>query len=173
MLGERSSLRMQPLTILYGLLDVEQATGCHWQYVFEDDLPCNRITEFRHFGCEGAPRHSVVAVEAPGTLAMSPEDLFEKLRVRRIVSGKLKDLQVLLEPEAYPAWAVGFESELAEAMGFLQRFENLRTVGRGGNFEHWDVDRVLQESASIARDFDLPTLPEPAGAEPDARTRST
>ena len=60
-----------------------------------------------------------------------------------------------------------------KAIRWRQRFENLRTVGRGGNFEHWDVDRVLQESASIARDFDLPTLPEPAGAEPDARTRST
>jgi hypothetical protein len=48
---------------------------------------------------------------------------------------------------------VGFEAELAEAMQLVRRFENLRTVGRGGNFEHWDVDRVLQESASEAQRF--------------------
>lgn len=153
MLGGRSSLRMQPLTVLYGLLDVERATGFHWQYVFEADLPCTRITEFRHFGCEGALNHSVVAVEVPGTLTMKPEELFETLRGRRMVSGNLKDLQVLREPEAYPVWAVGFEDQLAEAMAFVQRFENLRTTGRGGTFEHWDVDRVLQESASMAQSF--------------------
>lgn len=172
MLGGRSILRMQPLTILFGLMDVERASSFHWQYVFEDDLPCSRITEFRHFGCEGAPSHSVVAVEVPGTLATSPEDLFEDLRRRRIVSGKLKDLRVLLEPEAYPAWPVGFEGELAEARSFVGRFGNLRTIGRGGTFEHWDVDRVLQESAAIAQDF-ATTLPELAGSDRAAQSRST
>jgi protoporphyrinogen oxidase len=153
MLGGRSSLRMQPLTILFGLMDVEQSTSFHWQYTFEAGLPCTRITEFRHFGCEGAPDHSVVAVEVPGTTATSPEDLFADLERRRIVSGKLKDLRELLEPEAYPVWPVGFEGELAEAMSFVRRFGNLCTVGRGGTFEHWDVDRVLQESASTVQGF--------------------
>jgi glycine/D-amino acid oxidase-like deaminating enzyme len=152
MLGGSSRLRMQPLTILYGLLDRERATSFHMQYVFEADLPCTRITEFRQFG-GGALRHSVVAVEVPGTLGTDPADLFEQLRQRRIVSGQLKDLQVVHEPEAYPVWAVGFEDESAEAMRFVGRFENLRTVGRGGSFEHWDVDRVLEESASSVRNF--------------------
>jgi protoporphyrinogen oxidase len=152
-LGGHSCLRMQPLAILYGLLDVERATSFHFQYVFEGDLPCTRITEFRHFGCAGALRHSVVAVEVPGTLATNPEDLFEKLRVRRIISGRLKDMRVLQEPEAYPVWSVGFEDELAKATRVVRRFKNLRTVGRGGTFEHWDVDRVLQESVKIAQGF--------------------
>jgi protoporphyrinogen oxidase len=151
MLGGTSRLRMQPLTVLYGLLDLEPATRFHMQYVFEADLPCTRITEFLQFGVNGAPRHSVVAVEVPGTLATNPEDLFEELRRRRIVAGQLKDLRVEREPEAYPVWAVGFEDEAAKAMRLVGRFENLRTVGRGGSFEHWDVDRVLEESAAVAR----------------------
>jgi UDP-galactopyranose mutase len=153
MLGGHSSLRMQPLTVLYGLLDVAQSTNYHLQYVFEADLPCTRITEFRHFSGADSLPHSVVAVEVPGTLATDPEDLFDKLRGRGIVSGRLKDFLVLREPEAYPTWPVGFEAELAEALRLVRRFENLRTVGRGGNFEHWDVDRVLQESASEAQRF--------------------
>ena len=159
MLGGVRKLSMRPLDVIYALLDVDDATGYHWQYVFEHDLPCTRIAEFKRFTQTSNLGHSVVAIEVPGRSPSQPDDLVRTLVSRGYIRGRLKDLNVIRVPDAYPVWDITYKGHLAESQDVVDRYENVWSIGRGGAFAHWEVDEVI-ESSRTAMDTCIPRLRE-------------
>ena len=54
-------------------------------------------------------------------------------------------------PKAYPVYAVGYKRLLKTIKDYLEQFENLETIGRGGRFRYDNMDVAIASGISASR----------------------
>lgn len=89
------------------------------------------------------------------TWSASDEELAEKtisslVNLDFIKRHEVLDKVVLRIPRAYPLFEVGYTKQLEKICKYLDRYRNLRLIGRGGMFRYYNMDHTLESGISAA-----------------------
>jgi len=156
-----SKLKYRDLVIVTIMLNREQVTDQTWIYLPEQKIPFGRIHEPTNWSSEMAPPGKTLLVtehfcfRGDETWSASDEDLAEKTISNLVNLGFIKrhevlDKVVLRIPRAYPLFEVGYTKQLEKICQYLDRYRNLRLIGRGGMFRYYNMDHTLESGISAA-----------------------
>lgn len=67
-----------------------------------------------------------------------------------IKSHEVVDAVILRIPRAYPLFEVGYTGRLKKICDYLDRYHNLRLIGRGGMFKYYNMDHALESGITAA-----------------------
>jgi protoporphyrinogen oxidase len=116
-----------------------------WIFVPDENIAFHRISEQESFDPAMTPNGSVVCCEIMSNelrdmSARSDQDLTDAavrgLHHMGYNGWRLLAARVIRLPKSYPVFRPGFEKALAEILGYMDAFTNLRTVGRQGAFNY-------------------------------------
>ena len=142
LLGQEFSLRFQPVTLVYLLIDRPQVMPYHWVYFADLEVAINRLAEFKNFSDFEAPADRTVMV-AEVTLEVDDpkERVLDALGEFGLVGrDEVVDTLVLKEEFGYPVYDRNFEQAREQADRVFGPIENLHLVGRNAQFRHNEVD---------------------------------
>ncbi|MCU0917174.1 MAG: FAD-dependent oxidoreductase [Planctomycetes bacterium] len=154
-------LRFRDVILVALFLDRESVTDAATVYFPSTDFPFTRVYEPRNrSACMSPPgRTSLVAeipcgqTEAPGDRG-SEAELVERVRTRLLRIGWIREREILGTHVvrmkcAYPVRELDTQPRVARINAFLSRFENLKIVGRNGQFLHAFIHDVLESGAQV------------------------
>jgi protoporphyrinogen oxidase len=152
-LGRELTLRYQPVTLVYLLVERPQVMPYHWVYFGDSDVVINRMAEFKNFAADGAPPDRTVLVAEVTCATDDPEgDVLAALeRYGLIDRREVRDTLRLEERYGYPVYDRGYEAAREEAEALFSSFENLHRVGRNAEFRHIEVDENYASALALAR----------------------
>ncbi len=156
-----SKLKYRDLVIVTIMLNRERVTDQTWVYLPEQKIPFGRIHEPTNWSNKMAPPGKTLLVtehfcfRGDKTWSASNEELAEKTVSNLVTLGFIKrhevlDKVVLRIPRAYPLFEVGYTKQLEKICKYLDRFHNLRLIGRGGMFRYYNMDHTLESGISAA-----------------------
>jgi len=156
-----SKLKYRDLVLVTIMLDRERVTDQTWIYIPEKKIPFGRIHEPTNWSSKMAPAGKTLLVtehfcfRGDDTWSASDEDLAEITIVNLVNLGLIKsneviDKVVLRIPRAYPLFEVGYMRQLEIICKYLDRFHNLRLIGRGGMFRYYNMDHTIESGITAA-----------------------
>jgi len=156
-----SKLKYRDLVVVTIMLDRARVTDQTWIYIPEQKIPFGRIHEPTNWSSKMAPVGKTLLVtehfcfRGDETWSASDEELAEKTISNLVNLGFIKrhevlDKVVLRIPRAYPLFEVGYTTQLEKICAYLDRFRNLRLIGRGGMFRYYNMDHTLESGISAA-----------------------
>ena len=156
-----SKLKYRDLVIVTIMLNRARVTDQTWIYLPEQKIPFGRIHEPTNWSSKMAPPGKTLLVteffcfRGDETWSASDEELAETTITNLINLGFIKrhevlDQVVLRIPRAYPLFEVGYTKQLEKICTYLERYKNLRLIGRGGMFRYYNMDHTLESGISAA-----------------------
>ncbi|MFV1997842.1 MAG: FAD-dependent oxidoreductase, partial [Acidiferrobacterales bacterium] len=156
-----SKLKYRDLVLVTIMLDRERVTDQTWIYIPEKKIPFGRIHEPTNWSSKMAPAGKTLLVteffcfRGDEIWSASDEDLAETTISNLITLGFIKrheviDKVVLRIPRAYPLFEVGYTKQLEKICTYLDRYKNLRLIGRGGMFRYYNMDHTIESGISAA-----------------------
>ena len=133
----------------------------HWLYFDSEEVLFNRITENKKLSKFVAPKNkSYLTAE----ITYSLNDDFSKKSSEEVISQVIKDVskvnlvnnknlidtQINYEPFVYPVQFMDYKSETFEIKSFIESFNNLYSVGAGGEFNYADSQILFHKSFDLA-----------------------
>ena len=152
------------MTILLGLLKLrrplEPGTDLY-TYVADPDVVFNRIYyPTRSVGglCPAGKDSLCVEITPdderdaaqPERLTQRIQDGLRKLRVCE--PGDIEELKYMFVPDSYPVYPLDYREKLERIWSRLDRFDNLRSIGRSGQFWYNNMARSMRAGIETARD---------------------
>lgn len=137
----------------------------NWIYVHSPEVRVARISSYGNFSPEmlGDQTKDALSVEY---FAFAHEDLWQKpdqelidLAVHELVQLELiskadfEDGFVVRERDSYPTYYLGYKSSLETIRNYVDQFENLTLVGRGGMYRYNNQDHAVLSGLLAARNF--------------------
>ena len=137
----------------------------HWLYFDSENLIFNRITENKKLSKFTAPKNkSLLTAE----ITYSPGDKFSKKKPKEIIKKVIKDLtktnlilnseisgaSINYEPFVYPVQFLDYKNETFKIKNFIESFNNLFSVGAGGEFNYADSQILFHKSFDLANNLD-------------------
>ncbi len=161
-LGAAARLRFRDLVVVAVLLDRERATDQSWIYFPERTIPFGRIHEPTNWSRRMAPEGKTLLVaeqfcfRGDETWAAGDDEISERtvrsLHALGLLSrDEVLGTSVLRVPKAYPLFEVGYAEHCRTIGGYLDRFSNLFTAGRGGTFSYHNMDHAMASGLEAAR----------------------
>lgn len=159
-----SKLRFRDLVVVAIMTDRERITDQTWIYIPEKEIPFGRIHEPTNWSEKMAPKgKSIVVMEffsfkGDRIWNGTDEELVE-ITVKHLQRlGFMKAAEVIGSavvrvPKAYPLFDVGYERHCREIYGYLARFKNLHTAGRGGMFRYYNMDHAIESGIGAAEEI--------------------
>tara|TARA_Y100001934_G_C12386137_1_gene795868 strand:- start:10780 stop:13176 length:2397 start_codon:yes stop_codon:yes gene_type:complete len=158
-LGYRSSLKFRGIKSVYLAYDqnVILPEGIHWLYYDSDKVYFNRITEPKKLTPHIAPKDKTYLV-AEITYSrgdeidlMAQEELTQKVAEQVEMVGlakveKLIDRATNSEPFVYPVQQKGHQEELARTQATITKYQQLYSLGTGGEFNYADSQILFHKS---------------------------
>lgn len=152
------------MTILLGLLKMRRPLkpGTDlYTYVADPDVVFNRIYyPTRSVGGLCPPGKDSLCVEItpdderdaaqPERLTQRIQDGLRKLRVCE--PGDIEELKYMFVPDSYPVYPLDYREKLERIWSRLERFDNLRSIGRSGQFWYNNMARSMRAGIETARD---------------------
>jgi len=160
-------LAYRGLVLVYLGVAKAQLSPDSWTYFPSPELLFGRTHEPKNWSAAMVPGPDVTSLaleifSSPGEPAWeSPDaDLVERAVGELIELGWLRrgDVTrswVLRAPNAYPVQDIGYRDRLARVRTALNRFPQLRLVGRTGAFSYMNVDGVVEDCFRLAAELDL------------------
>jgi len=92
------------------------------------------------------------------TWSASDEDLAEQTISSLVELGFIKrhevlDKVILRVPRAYPLFEVGYIEQHEILCNYLDRYRNLRLIGRGGMFKYYNMDHAIESGMNAAEEI--------------------
>lgn len=92
------------------------------------------------------------------TWSASDEDLAERTITSLVELGFIKrhevlDKVILRIPRAYPLFEVGYIEQHEKLCNYLDRYRNLRLIGRGGMFKYYNMDHAIESGMDAAEEI--------------------
>jgi protoporphyrinogen oxidase len=159
LLGCRIRLRFRPMTLLYLLIGVDRVSDCQWCYFADRDVIVNRVTEFKHFGGDLPPGRTVLCCEITDTERFSVTRVIGELSRAGFLPPRapILDTKIIRLPCAYPIYDRSYDHEIGLARKALAAHPRIYRIGRQAEFEHEDVDEILERAkrlvAGLRRDW--------------------
>lgn len=156
-----SNLRFRDLVVVTVMIDREKVTDQTWIYIPDSTVPFGRIHEPKNWSNSMAPEgktHLVVEYFcfSGDTIWTATDGELRTCTVRHlnelgfIEVDEVIDCVVLRIPKAYPLFEVDFHKHQKIIFDYLDRFNNLHLIGRGGKFEYYNTDHAMESGITIA-----------------------
>jgi len=158
------SLKYRDLVILFIALDRERVTDDHWVYFPDRQCPFARFHEPKNWSAAMAPADKTGLVveffcergdgvwNAPAEqLCRWATDYLEALGMVRASEVLASDIQRVAK--AYPVYELGYQAHVETILGYLDRFENLQSVGRNALFRYTSSDHYIDMGIRAAQNI--------------------
>ncbi len=162
LLGKKNKLKFRGVCSVY--LFYKQKTilpkNIHWMYFDSEKTLFNRITENKKLSKFVAPSNkSFLTAE----ITYSQGDKFSKKVPKEVISKVVKDISntglvdnkkliktsINYEPYVYPVQFLDYKSETYFIKSFIESFNNLFSVGAGGEFNYADSQILFHKSFDL------------------------
>ena len=139
----------------------------NWIYVHDPDVRVGRIQNFKNWSPEMVPDQSKTGLgleyfcaEGDDLWTMSDDDLIalgarEMEQIGLLRPGDVEDGRVVRVPKAYPVYDERYREHLEVIRRFVERLENLQTVGRNGLHRYNNQDHAMLTGILAARNIVL------------------
>ncbi len=161
-LGKKNNLKFRGVCSVYLFYKQDKILpkNHHWLYFDSKKLLFNRITENKKLSKYVAPKnHSYLTLE----ITYSVGDKFSKINPKQVIeiiknqinSTKLVDNSKLIgadinyEPYVYPVQFNNYKNEVATIKSFVESFDNLFSLGAGGEFNYADSQILFHKSFDL------------------------
>lgn len=155
-------LRFRGLAFVFLVLRLDRLLPAQWVYYQDAVFPFNRASEMGNI-VPGLYERGLTIVcaevgadEDDATWCLPDEDLIRDTakglsRASGLnVPDLLAEAVVVREPHAYPLWTVGFQSDLALVLDWVDGIEGLVTTGRQGRFDYLNIDECIHHGFEAA-----------------------
>ncbi|GMR21190.1 MAG: NAD(P)/FAD-dependent oxidoreductase [Gammaproteobacteria bacterium] len=160
-LDAASRLKYRDLVIVTIMVNRERVTDQTWIYFPEQKIPFGRIHEPTNWSKKMAPEGKTLLVtehfcfRGDDTWSASDGDLAERTIVNLVNLGFIKrhevmDKVILRIPRAYPLFEVGYTEQHERICNYLDRYRNMRLIGRGGMFRYYNMDHAIESGIAAA-----------------------
>jgi len=156
---QQLNLDYQKVDAVYLLLDRPQLSENHWLYFMDATSAINRIVEFKQMSpVDTDPQRTVVCAEVTRDITNPVEAVISDLvRSRLIQPSDVLDTHVIREPFAYPRYRRGYPAQVAAFEAYLQQHPNFIQLGRAAQFEHHEVDDLIERAYDMVEHVTAPT----------------
>ena len=162
LLGKKNNLKFRGVCSVYLFYDqkVILPKKIHWLYFDSEKTLFNRITENKKLSKFVAPKNqSFLTAEITYSLG----DSFSKKSSKEVISQVVKDTSktnlvnnqnlidasINYEPYVYPVQFMDYKSETYFIKSFIESFNNLYSVGAGGEFNYADSQILFHKSFDL------------------------
>lgn len=160
-LDAASRLKYRDLVIVTIMINRVRVTDQTWIYIPEKKIPFGRIHEPTNWSHKMAPEGKTLLVtehfcfRGDNTWSASDGDLAERTILNLVNLGLVKrheviDKVILRIPRAYPLFEVGYTEQHEKICNYLDRYCNLRLIGRGGMFRYYNMDHTIESGIAAA-----------------------
>ena len=161
-LGKKNNLKFRGICSVYLFYNKNQILpkNNHWLYFDSNRLLFNRITENKKLSKYVAPKNkSYLTAEITYTQGdkfskISPKNVIKKVK-EQINITKIADPKDLIgtsinyEPYVYPVQFANYKNEVARIKSFVESFDNLFSIGAGGEFNYADSQILFHKSFDL------------------------
>ena len=163
--GHMAPLSYRALASVYLWIDKPRLTDYQWSYFIDAAFTINRLVEFKnmHPAADGTPSDTtVICAEVtaicPSVIEQVIDDLVRTGCIRR---EQILDAVVVMEKYAYPIYHQNYTSAVRCARQILDRFKNLKVIGRAAEFEHREVGDNFKQAGNVVNEIlrDLAPIP--------------
>ena len=167
LLGKSNKLKFRGVCSVYIFLKKKYILpkNVHWLYFDSEDILFNRVTENNKLSKFVAPKNkSLLTAE----ITYSAGDRFSKKKSKDIINRVVKDLiktnlvnkeeilgtSINFEPYVYPIQFSDYKNETFSIKSFIENFNNLFSIGAGGDFNYADSQILFHKSFDLADNLD-------------------
>jgi len=147
-------LEFRSLSFVFLSVAKDLVTDNHWIYFPDRDCMFQRVMELKNFSKHMVPKgHTSVCAEIPCDFQDSVWNMGDKDIYEAVITDMEKDKYlnradvdgywVERERYAYPTYALDYEKKLAPIKAYIDRFDNLYSIGRQGAFRYINIDEVM------------------------------
>ena len=162
LLGKKNNLKFRGICSVYLFYNKKQILpkNNHWLYFDSKKLLFNRITENKKLSKFVAPKDkSYLTLE----ITYSKGDKFSKLSSKEVIekvknqisltglvdNNLLIDASINYEPFVYPVQFADYKNEVVRVKSFVESFDNLFSIGAGGEFNYADSQIIFHKSFDL------------------------
>ena len=152
--------------ILVGLIiDKADLFPDQWIYIHNPDVKVGRIQNFKNWSAAMVPEQGMTSVgmeyfctEGEGLWSLSDAEL-QDLAARELSELGLAsrdhviDGIVFRQPDAYPVYDYGYDTNLGIIRQYLASFDNLQSIGRNGMHRYNNMDHSMETGRLAARNI--------------------
>ena len=162
LLGKKNNLKFRGICSVYLFYNKKQILpkDHHWLYFDSEKLLFNRITENKKLSRFVAPKNkSYLTVEITYSQGdnfskLSSEEVIKKVKhqvgLTGLVDNKmLIDASINYEPYVYPVQFADYKNEVVRVKSFVESFDNLFSIGAGGEFNYADSQIIFHKSFDL------------------------
>ncbi len=159
------ALRFRSFLVVNVVLNVEKLFPDQWIYIQDPDVRMGRIQNYKNWSPAMVPDLTRTSLgleyfcdEDDDFWSKSDVDLIDLAmsELQKIGIASRKNLIngfVVRIPHAYPIYSMGYMENVKVLRNYLERFENLKTFGRGGLFRYDNADHALLSGLWTARNI--------------------
>jgi protoporphyrinogen oxidase len=156
----RSIIVLNDLLLVFFHVDRPSLLNESWVFVPDPDIVFHRISEQESFDPGMTPAGSIVCCEIMSNelrpmSAQSDEQLAAAaqrgLAAMGLTGARILSHRVIRLPKSYPVFRAGYEQGLQLVLNALDRFSNLRSVGRQGAFNYIGTIDAMDIGYGFAR----------------------
>ncbi len=161
-LGKKNNLKFRGICSVYLFYNKRNILPKkhHWLYFDSERLLFNRITENKKLSKFVAPKNkSYLTAEITYTQGdkfskTDPKEIIRKVKEQISLTGliddkKLIDAQINYEPFVYPVQFSDYKNEIVRIKSFVESFDNLFSIGAGGEFNYADSQILFHKSFDL------------------------
>ena len=147
------NLNYQSLNIIYFILNKEKALNDCWIFFPEKSLLFQRVSEQKAFSNFCCPKNKT-AIMVETTQKLIPENI--KIIINQLECIGILKKEEIIEyffkslPKCYPLYKKGFLSCLNPLISYLDKLDNLYTIGRQGLFNYNNMDHCWDMAMKLS-----------------------
>lgn len=156
-----NKLKYRDLVLVAVMLNHPRVTDQTWIYLPSKNIPFGRIHEPTNWSeVMAPPGKTLLVVEYfcfrgdntwnENDQALVRSTIRHLVDLDLIATEQVIDSLVLRIPKAYPLFEVGYESHCRILQDYVQQFENLQSIGRGGAFRYSNMDDAMISGITAA-----------------------
>lgn len=159
---EKAIQKLEYLTVLVVniLLNKSKVNDASWIYYPEEDLIFNYVLEFKNWSKKMVPRGktslsaNVTCDMGDSTWNMTDKEIIKRVTHDLISVGMIKKTDVTggfisRIPYAYPIYDLNYKKRLQVVKDYFEKLPGFHLVGRTGNFEYINSDKVVEEGLQL------------------------
>jgi protoporphyrinogen oxidase len=149
-----NNLKYKDTNIIYFILNKERAIKENWIFFPEKKFLFNRISEQKSFSSYTSPKDkTALMVETTKTVNGETLDKIKEqlIKLKIIKENEIEEVFFKTLKNAYPLYYRGYRRNINIILSYLDKIENLITIGRQGLFNYnnmdqcWDMGRKAAE----------------------------
>ena len=167
LLGMKNNLKFRGVCSVYIFCKKKYVLpkNVHWLYFDSENLIFNRITENKKLSKFVSPKNkSLLTAEITYSLGdkfskEKPKEIIQKvikdlIKTKLIINSDISGASINYEPFVYPVQFLDYKNETFKIKNFIENFNNLFSVGAGGEFNYADSQILFHKSFDLANNLD-------------------